>query len=454
MPPRTPTLPPGITAEELRAALREAGFARGVVDHFLDEADDNPRRAVELMRKAKVDASALNRAVAALPSEPLGLGPEELSRLWGTGIDAGAAQRALKGADTAEEYLANLRREGVSERQIDQLVWQARRRAEPGGQPGPAAERPRSPEGGGFRGRGATGTWQDEAPRPGPPDEAPRPGAPAREMWGRASQDVVGSQQLTGDDLLAQALAAAGGTVAGSFIFGGAEIEPATPVPLRREERTVEVVAGVPVRRPTTVTDTAADVMKDLAALPEAELRRYQESLFVGGYFGNQPLRDVNFGSFDAMTRAAFGAAIADTLARKEAGQDVTLDEVVDQMRQRGVDAGRAITAGGDVRITLADPVGLTEALNATARKILRRNEDLPVETQRLFVAMIHQLQREAGTVERGEATPPDVEGRLLDFLRQRFPQEVRRVESVDELASGRENLLANLVSLDRHMGV
>lgn len=154
-----------------------------------------------------------------------------------------------------------------------------------------------------------------------------------------------------------------------------------------------------------------------------------QSQLYLGGFYGKTKLENIASGTLDDTSYSAL-ANLFDRTARlnaalKEQGrptvswQDV-LNQQVSQMSP--IMEQFAKTGGSSVKITLADPAALADAIDSVAQQTLGRRAS--AEEQRMFVSGFHAMQSSAQGATSGTVVEPDAQGQAKQLLADQNPNE------------------------------
>lgn len=173
------------------------------------------------------------------------------------------------------------------------------------------------------------------------------------------------------------------------------------------------------------------ELMKEFFAAssqnPEA-FSKMQEALWAGGFFSSQYRMDeVNWGQADDATTDAYYAAMTLTARRNAAGDDLTVNQVVND-RIENMSAGlREVimkrSAGPAGRtISLSDPLAIAKALDTVSTQTVGRKAT--ADEQRMFTVMFHSLQEQAQAPGGGYRTSPDIGGQAESFMRTQQPMQ------------------------------
>lgn len=193
-----------------------------------------------------------------------------------------------------------------------------------------------------------------------------------------------------------------------------------------------EFLAAVNVQVPTTIKETAKELLADFTARSRDDpdgFNDLQQKLFLAGFYDRSvKMEDIPFGSLDDTSLDAWYRLLQYTARYNEAGQDVTWDEILDERASQLLGPLREKQAQDRARgartISLADPAGLALALDQVAQNVLGRKAT--ADEQRMYVAAFHSMQSGAQSVEVGTAINPDVQGQAEAMLRQNAPVEAR----------------------------
>lgn len=176
------------------------------------------------------------------------------------------------------------------------------------------------------------------------------------------------------------------------------------------------------VRRPSFIGDVPTDAVEDTTSTTTElltefykwdrdELMENQRLLYAAGFYGDVDIAKVPWGVHDEASFQAWGQAVNRAASFYAAGRKLTVEQVLrTAARERlGADPNGAGGQGGaGAVVSLSDPVGLGQLLDSTANSVLGRKAT-PAE-QRMFVGIVHRLQRESQLAAQQSATPATVD--------------------------------------------
>jgi hypothetical protein len=178
---------------------------------------------------------------------------------------------------------------------------------------------------------------------------------------------------------------------------------------------------------------TASQIFNEVYNLSNADpedWQRIQQQLYLGGFYGNRDLDELNFGQIDEDDVNAISQVLTWTArhnaADKERGgkgttswRDILSGYAKEMLGPRMEQLAKAASAP---KVTLADPKGLASALDDVARNVLGRKAN--AEEKRLFVATYHAMQSGAQSATSGTVVSPDAQGQAEAQLRGANPAE------------------------------
>ncbi len=130
-----------------------------------------------------------------------------------------------------------------------------------------------------------------------------------------------------------------------------------------------------------------------------------QRQLFVGGMYGKSVnAEDISWGTPDETSYQAWTTAVARTALLNQAGQDVTVEDVLGQAAATGVGLERSKNASSGPRVVVSDPASLALLANDVAQKVLGRKANQ--DEQRAIIAAVQSQQASFST--GGSAMSPD----------------------------------------------
>jgi hypothetical protein len=142
--------------------------------------------------------------------------------------------------------------------------------------------------------------------------------------------------------------------------------------------------------------------------------------MLVGGlYPRGVRAKDIKLGVIDEYSFNAYERLVQRTLMRQQAGQQVTLKDVLDEAFRSGAGVAQGVLEGpnGPKLIRLADPAAVSEVLDNAAQQTLGRKATQ--DEERLFIAAFHQMQRREQYADSGEVVSPDAGAQAKQFLTQ-----------------------------------
>lgn len=145
---------------------------------------------------------------------------------------------------------------------------------------------------------------------------------------------------------------------------------------------------GVPLNVPQK--KTISDALADFYRKRGGELADLKVKLFQAGFYpGDVELDDIDFEDHDDESFNAYKRAVGRAAAYAEAGEAVSLDEVLAKVRPRAAkDGGKGREQGP---VTLSHPDDIIRGVEGIARKVMGRK--LRPEERGSLVAMWHALE-------------------------------------------------------------
>jgi len=178
------------------------------------------------------------------------------------------------------------------------------------------------------------------------------------------------------------------------------------------------------------ISSTLGETLKQFYRMTPSVLRRTQALLYAGGFYGDVDVTDVAWGTHDEQSFAAWAQLIERTARLNMAGEEVTYTKVLSEAAlAAGLDMDSFRTAlesgddqslesllgmaGGEVEgrlidIILSDPNALRSTMDRASSAVLGRKSN--AAEQRMFISMIHGLQRE------GQTARQTAEPQVMDF--------------------------------------
>jgi len=200
------------------------------------------------------------------------------------------------------------------------------------------------------------------------------------------------------------------------------------PQPTEGEVRGREGTRYRPRVRVEEETGTVGDLLTDFYEWNRNELLDRQRQLYAAGFYGDIDITKVSWGVHDEASFVAWAQAVARASRFFEAGKKASVDDVLraaarERLGNAGImggagGAGGGGGGGGARTVSLSDPLSLYSVLDSTAQSILGRKAT--AEEQRMFVGIVHSLQRESQLAvqpESGAGQPlpadPNGDGRI-----------------------------------------
>lgn len=234
-------------------------------------------------------------------------------------------------------------------------------------------------------------------------------------------------------------------------------VEEGTAVPASRlpdRPPSVNLRTGELLEQPDVSLRSAERLMEQfvgLAAEAPEFFTRIQAGLWATGLLsiGEKKFPAIA-GSPNTDTRNAFAALMEDVISRREAGEDITLQDVLADLDARLTPellADLGAGGGGGGGSALTDPARLRFFLeNAAVNLGLDPDRVVTDDVEKLFVAAIHADQGGFGGAGDVQADP---DARAREFIEERFGVQIDRAERVDATRTSQDafNSAADVIS-------
>ncbi len=188
-----------------------------------------------------------------------------------------------------------------------------------------------------------------------------------------------------------------------------------------------------------------------------------QQRMFLAGFYGNASWEDVIPGQPDALTTRAFDQLLDISGRAFKVGSPATLLQVLDKFMGAGIAAGRGLSSAGKGKsrpaVALPGPEEIAQAVRSTVSNLLGREPDQG-ELDSL-AKVLTGFATQAATAQQDLAVAPDgtqqvigdPKSQFVEYLTSKYKPEITRNQDVKGLATGRDNLLKTVLSLDQIMG-
>ena len=165
---------------------------------------------------------------------------------------------------------------------------------------------------------------------------------------------------------------------------------------------------------PVEDTGTLEAKLGEFYNMTPQQRQESRRQLFVGGFYNSSvDAEDIAWGTPDESSYGAWTKAVARAALMYQAGQKVTVEDVLGQAAATGVGMNKDKSGSGS-RVVVSDPASLALLANDVATKVLGRKASQ--DEQRAIIAAVQSHQASFST--GGVATQPDPTSTAESMLR------------------------------------